>query len=183
MKKAWIALAAIALLALPAAAAAKRGHGDVKNGARYCKSLRTDMGADPFREAYGGAQNAFGKCVKQRVHDLRDARQSARQACKDELGTGTSSVRRHGKPANRAAFRQCVRDKVQAETGDDAEGVTNAAKACAAEREADPGAFADKYGTNPNKRNAFGKCVSQHADDGTTDEPATQPAEDTPPQS
>ena len=26
-------------------------------------------------------------------------------------------------------------------------------------------AFADKYGTNRNKRNAFGKCVSRKAED------------------
>ena len=44
----------------------------------------------------------------------------------------------------------------------------NAAKACKAERTTDPDAFREKYGTNRNKRNAFGKCVSTHAkaDDG-----------------
>lgn len=40
----------------------------------------------------------------------------------------------------------------------------NAAKKCKAERaslgEKD---FADRYGTNANKRNAFGKCVSKYA--------------------
>ena len=42
----------------------------------------------------------------------------------------------------------------------------NAAKACKAERgttSAEADAFATKYGTNTNKKNAFGKCVSQHA--------------------
>lgn len=41
-------------------------------------------------------------------------------------------------------------------------------------------AFADKYGTNPNKANAFGKCVSEeaHARDGVTEpEATTEPAE------
>ena len=36
----------------------------------------------------------------------------------------------------------------------------NAAKQCKDERKADPAAFKEKYGTNKNKRNAFGKCVS-----------------------
>ena len=36
----------------------------------------------------------------------------------------------------------------------------NAAKACSDERKADPAAFKAKYGTNANKSNAFGKCVS-----------------------
>ena len=35
--------------------------------------------------------------------------------------------------------------------------------ACKAEAAKDPAAFADKYGTNANKKNAFGKCVSAHA--------------------
>lgn len=39
----------------------------------------------------------------------------------------------------------------------------NPAQACRAERSADPAAFKTKYGTNHNKSNAFGKCVSMHA--------------------
>lgn len=42
----------------------------------------------------------------------------------------------------------------------------NAAKECAEERgttAASMQAFADKYGSGPKKRNAFGKCVSQKA--------------------
>ena len=36
----------------------------------------------------------------------------------------------------------------------------NAAKECRAERDEDPELFQETYGTNGNKRNAFGKCVS-----------------------
>jgi hypothetical protein len=39
----------------------------------------------------------------------------------------------------------------------------NAAKACRSERAQDPTAFKNKYGTNANKSNAFGKCVSDKA--------------------
>jgi hypothetical protein len=40
----------------------------------------------------------------------------------------------------------------------------NAAKKCKAERAAmGVGAFNQNHGTNANKRNAFGKCVSKHA--------------------
>ena len=59
------------------------------------------------------------------------------------------------------AFGKCVsqtRSELSAETADEIE---NAAKQCKAERKADPSAFASKYGTNANKRNAFGKCVSK----------------------
>ena len=37
----------------------------------------------------------------------------------------------------------------------------NAAKKCKAERAANPEAFKTTYGTNANKANAFGKCVSK----------------------
>ena len=45
-------------------------------------------------------------------------------------------------------------------------GQDNAAKKCKAER-ASMGekAFAERYGTNPNKRNAFGKCVAKYSKD------------------
>ena len=43
----------------------------------------------------------------------------------------------------------------QAQSADD-----KAAKACKAERAAGAEAFAKKYGTNHNLKNAFGKCVS-----------------------
>jgi hypothetical protein len=38
--------------------------------------------------------------------------------------------------------------------------VRDAAQECRAERGDDPEAFQETYGTNANKRNAFGKCVS-----------------------
>src|SRR3712207_8914613 len=46
----------------------------------------------------------------------------------------------------------------------------NAAQECRAERQADPSAFAEKYGTNRNKRNAFGKCVSSKAQEADEEE-------------
>ena len=151
MKKALIGLMALALVAaLPASASAHGKRHDVKNAARYCKSLRDELGADVFRQSYGGS-HAFGKCVSKRVHELRAARRDARQACKGS--------------EDHSAFHKCVRAKVRTETSDDDENVVNAAKECATERQADPAAFTDKYGTNHNKRNAFGKCVSSHSDD------------------
>ncbi len=164
MKKAWIAVAAVALLALPVAAGAHRKDANVKNAAKYCKSLRAEMGVEAFREAYGGRPHAFGKCVKKRAHELRDARKAARKACAEELGVKRFRHEGGDKPAKPSkAFRDCVRAKVKVDTGDDDERVTNAAKLCAAERELNEAAFEQTYGSNHNKRNAFGKCVSQHS--------------------
>jgi hypothetical protein len=147
MKRALIGLMALALVvAAPATAGANHGKGhDVKNAARYCKGLRDQLGANLFRQTYP----TFGKCVSQRVHELRAARRSARQACKTE----------HGK-----AFRQCVRTTFRSVTSDDDDAVVNAAKECKNERDGDEAGFEDRYGTNHNKRNAFGKCVSSKSD-------------------
>jgi hypothetical protein len=46
----------------------------------------------------------------------------------------------------------------------------NAAQACKAERVADSEAFAKNYGTNPNDKNAYGKCVSGKARAATEQE-------------
>ena len=177
MKKAWIAVAAVALLALPVAAGAHRKDANFKNAVKYCQSLRAEMGVVAFREAYSSRPHPFGKCVKKRVHELRDAREAARSACAEELGV--KRFRREGgdKPAKPSqAFRDCVRAKTQADTGDDAEHAVNAAKLCAAEREQDEAAFADKYGTNHNKRNAFGKCVSKLAQEAEDEPSDAKPA-------
>src|SRR5215212_1450412 len=40
---------------------------------------------------------------------------------------------------------------------------TNATTQCRTERDQDATAFQNTYGTGPQKKNAFGKCVSQHA--------------------
>ena len=67
------------------------------------------------------------------------------------------------------AMAACVTKAVPAAE----EAAKNAAKACKDERAADPDAFAMKYGTNKNKRNALGKCISQtvrETTDATTEE-------------
>ena len=163
MKKALIGFMALALVAaVPVTADARNGKGhDVKNAARYCKALRVSLTPAVFRDTYGGS-HAFGKCVAQRVQELRAARREARQACRTELGA--AKLRNEG-GANHGAFAKCVRAKLRAETADDDDHVINAAKECADERADDPAKFADTYGTNHNKRNAFGKCVSSHSDD------------------
>ena len=71
----------------------------------------------------------------------------------------------------RHAMRNCMRANRGTATppAEGAEEFENAAETCRAERTADPAAFTATYGTNHNGRNAFGKCVSQHAN-GTYEE-------------
>jgi hypothetical protein len=84
------------------------------------------------------------------------------------------------KKADRAAFkatfgkhamRKCIKgEPVETSETTPAE-FKNAAKECRAERAADPALFQETHGTNGNKRNAFGKCVSGKVKDD--EEPAT----------
>ena len=76
------------------------------------------------------------------------------------------------KQADKAAFeaaygKNAMRDCKRANSQEAGEVSANAAQACKAEQAADPEAFAATYGTNPNGRNAFGKCVSAQVQDET----------------
>jgi hypothetical protein len=58
------------------------------------------------------------------------------------------------------AFGNCVSLTAKAAAAAQQQARVNAAKECWTERKADPAAFKANYGTNKNKSNAFGKCVS-----------------------
>jgi hypothetical protein len=146
----------------------------VPSAKAQCRTERSEMGRTAFAQLYGtnkNRRNAFGKCVSKRSkatdNAAADAKVNASQACKAEkaadpaafaakYGTGKNGANAHGK---------CVSQQSKAKTAETVDAQVaadvSAAKACKAERKADPQAFADKYGTNHNKRNAFGKCVSK----------------------
>ena len=98
----------------------------------------------------GEEKNASKRCKAER------ARLGA-QAFADKYGTNANKRNAFGKCVSGA--NKAKKDDDEAD-GDDAD--DNAAKLCKAEQQRlGAQAFADKYGTNANKRNAFGKCVSQ----------------------
>jgi hypothetical protein len=94
-------------------------------------------------------------------------------------GGGSGGAKKNGQPtsagqgqekdekkAEKAARKEARRAAAAGEPDTDAPKHDNPAWVCKFEREqmgAD--AFADSYGTNANKRNAFGKCVSSEAHD------------------
>jgi hypothetical protein len=91
----------------------------------------------------------------------REDRREARSECK--MLRGKIAATREAFGAEFRGFRACMREKAREEAQEEQAAHKNAAKECKAERAEDPDAFADTYGTGPRKRNAFGKCVSQHA--------------------
>lgn len=85
----------------------------------------------------------------------------AKAACKTEKHeTGTKLFKRtYAAKSTSKAMKACIAKAVPA-----AEAASrNAAQTCKAERDANPAAFAQKYGTNKNDKNAYGKCVSTTA--------------------
>ena len=122
-------------------------------------------------------RNAFGKCVSRRARAEAAQRvaagQNASKACKAErtqLGEAAFAAKYGSGKKGRNAHGKCVSQKASerkaADDRADAKAIAkrkSAAKTCATERSADPAAFKAKYGTNRNKANAFGKCVSAAA--------------------
>jgi hypothetical protein len=93
--------------------------------------------------------------------DQADKRAAVAQ-CKSERGK-TKATREAFKAKYRSMSR-CVRQKAAEEAAEQEAAEKNAAKECKAERDKiGAQAFADKYGTNTNDSNAFGKCVSATA--------------------
>jgi opacity protein-like surface antigen len=145
--KRFFALAALIALVVPAAYAAapskekpkpanaKQSQSSEKNAAKACKSERMSLGVEAFGKKYGtnhNLRNAFGKCVSGKS-------KGDRAESKDEDDD----------------------EKAENEKSDDDENDGKAAKQCKAERvSVGVPAFDEKYGTNHNLRNAFGKCVS-----------------------
>jgi ABC-type microcin C transport system permease subunit YejB len=102
----------------------------------------------------------------------QSAEKNAAKKCKAERGTTAESIAtfkaKYGTNTNKAnAFGKCVSQtakKIEAQQEEQAE--ENAAKKCKAERGTTAesiAAFKATYGTNANKANAFGKCVSKLA--------------------
>ena len=169
MKKIWIFAGLVALLAMPAAAAAKPTKADTRAASKECKAERTAMGVENFVAKYGN----LGKCVSQTAREEERERKAARRAAVREC----KAANKRGRALARCVSKESKANKAAKDAEDRAE--RNAAKQCRAEQLAlGKEAFRAKYGTNRNKSNAFGKCVSAAAkDDGDGDEYApAQPA-------
>ena len=91
----------------------------------------------------------------------RADKRAAKAECKSLRGTTDAT-----QEAFRTLYRNfgaCVSSKAREEAREEQSAHKNAAKECKAERDADATAFREQYGSGPQGRNAFGKCVSQKA--------------------
>jgi hypothetical protein len=173
---------AVVLLAAPApAVAAKPGKADKREAQKECRAERGTTDAE--REAFDAKYRNFGDCVSQKASEAKAERKAAKtnasRECREEREADPEAFReKYGTNANKKnAFGKCVSQKAKAKRAaqdaadaEEAEERTNAAKECDAERgetKESREAFEEQYGTNANKKNAFGKCVSEKARDGS----------------
>jgi len=173
MIKIAIGFTLVAALAVPVAASAALSPTDYKNASKFCKALEADvadggMGETAFKQAFGtnhNRSNAHGKCVSKNAHTVDEVHSNAVSQCRTERDADEAAfTQKYGTGKNgRNAFGKCVSQKAKTLSDQEQENIVDAAKACRTERAADRDAFKDKYGTNHNKRNAFGKCVSHKA--------------------
>ena len=174
--KALLAALAVAAILPVAAFADPASPSDKANGARACQALKTTLGEAMFKSTYGtnaDKSNAVGKCVSAWTQKEHQNRHVAQAACKAEQADAGFAAAHGGKTfaqfygtgkkgAN--ALNRCVQSKRAAESAEDKAAVVNAARTCRAERKTiGETAFKAKYGTNADKSNAFGKCVSKLA--------------------
>jgi hypothetical protein len=156
----------LALLAIPAwAAAGTPTPADQAAAVKQCSTERTAMGVPAFKLLYGtnaNRSNAFGKCVSKLAQQNAKNQSNAAAQCRAERTADAAAfATKYGTGKKHAnAFGNCVSQKAKAAAAQQVKATNEAAKACWTERKADPAAFKTKYGTNANKSNAFGKCVS-----------------------
>jgi hypothetical protein len=172
MNKILVPIVMLAVVALPAGAAAKPNDSAKKAAIAQCKDERGKTRAT--REAFKTKYHSFSRCVRQNTAEEKaeeeKAHSNAAKECKAERKADPDAFReQYGTNGNGAnAFGKCVSSKAKAKKAEmdakdeeEVEDFKNAAKECASERQAmGREAFAEEYGTNRNNRNAFGKCVS-----------------------
>jgi hypothetical protein len=156
-----LVLGVLAALIAPAATSASHAKAGRAAAVKLCRQQRAEMGKQAFRHLYG-KKHAMATCAAKVQKQQTTNMQNAAQQCKAERDEGAAAFAdKYGTGKNkRNAFGKCVSQKAQAKSQAEQEATVNAAKECEAERDAGLQAFRDKYGTNHNKRNAFGKCVS-----------------------
>jgi hypothetical protein len=164
----------VALLIAPAAAFAEDPIGQEKSPAQFCKQERTTLGDAVFKQTYGtnlpSRSNAFGKCVSKKAQEANANNANAAKQCRMEQQDPNFAANHGGKTFDQLygtgangknAFGKCVSSKANEAAEDESHATLNAARKCKAERANDAVAFKNTYGTNKNKANAFGKCVSK----------------------
>jgi hypothetical protein len=170
-----LTIAGVAALALAVSAGGASAGGKGKRigkvTAKECAKEKRALGKKAFDEAYG--KPSMPNCIGAKRPEVGDVFRNASRKCRAErnrIGADAFAQKYGSNKNKRNAFGKCVSGKAKPALAGDRKETVNAARACSAERD-DPNfaaahdgqTFDEFYGTNPNHRNAFGKCVSGKA--------------------
>src|SRR5215213_1868113 len=175
MKTFAIAMLGAAVLVLPAGAVAKPDATDKRAAIKQCKAERGKTKAT--RQAFKARYHSFSRCVRQNAAEEHAENQAALKAatkdCKAERADDNFPATHDGKTFQqfygsnkngKNAYGKCVSTKAHeqkaAKDADDAEEGAAERSDSGFPAGHDGKTFEEFYGTNRNKRNAFGKCVS-----------------------
>jgi len=167
MKRLLIITATLAALGAPltGVASAKVSKADKREAKKECRDLRGTDAAS--REAFKAQYRNFGACVSEKAREAKaerkKAKRNAAKECKAERAENAAKFKATYKNLGKCVSERAKakREEQDADDAAEAEDHTNAAKECDAERAENKQAFEDQYGSNHNKKNAFGKCVSE----------------------
>ena len=136
MGRLLILVAALGVLAAPAALADKPAAKHDQNAAQECRAQLKSMGEKDFRSLWGN----LGQCVALTAQQNQENVESA--AFKDKYHS----------------FGRCVSQTAKAMAQEQQQKTLKAAQACKAERAKNTAEFRTTYGNG--KRNAFANCVA-----------------------
>ena len=160
MGRQLLVIAAVLSLVVPAALAAP----PADQGKQKDKSVKSQSATSQAAQSAADDKNASKVCKAERAA-------LGVEAFKLKYGTNANKANAHGKCVSgksKAKTDKAKKEKDETEDAAETEAEKAAAKKCKAERASGAEAFKNKYGTNKNKANAFGKCVSKLAKAETT---------------
>ena len=135
--------ALLAVLVLAAVPAALAENSPTPSAGTLCQQQRTLMGPQAFKLLYGGASNAYGRCVSKLAGTLSQDTANASKQCAAERADTAFAASHDGKTFSQFygtgkngnnAFGKCVSSKAQDLVAEQQQATVNAAKTCKAER-------------------------------------------------
>jgi hypothetical protein len=169
--------AAVAMIGTSSAAAENETPSPDQIASQACIDQKQAMGNKAFKALYG--KRAMQTCKGKQSKPAKVKVANGAQTCKAEQADPNFPAGHEGRTFNEVygtnknqknAFGKCVSGKVAETQAVEAEKLQNAARTCRTER-SDPNfaathdgkTFTEFYGSNKNKKNAFGKCVRTQA--------------------
>ena len=169
MKKVGIALALTLVFAPSALAGPSPNASDKARAAKACNEIRAGMGPGAFKQLYAPATHRPRAARRNCLASLANFEHQNRENPEWKQACAALAPPPESPPTDANAYGQCVAGLRRQNSMENRENIISAAQECKGERRnanfareiGDGKTFADFYGTNRNKKNAFARCVAQ----------------------